>query len=113
MAEFNETVIDHIEGEKWCGVSTGEMALKNKLERFAEQFPDEVECIAKNSDGSVYYHVPWKRVHLYRPRVLSEATKERFRELANAMNESRANISVATLGTEENRSILRENAEVE
>ena len=76
MAEFNESVIDHIEGDEWCGVSTGEMVLKNKLEKLARQYPDEVECIAKNDDGSVYYHVPWKWIKIKRPQVLSEEHKK-------------------------------------
>ena len=85
MAEFNETVIDHIGGigcsDDWCGVSTGEMAIKNRLERLAEQYPDEVECIAKNSDGSVYYHVPWRWVSIRHPVRYSEEQLERKKEI--------------------------------
>lgn len=80
MAEFNETVIDHVGGigcsDDWCGVSTGEMALRNKLERLAEKYPDEVECIAKNSDGSVYYHIPWKWVSIRKPKQMGFSEEE-------------------------------------
>ena len=81
--EFNESVIDHIEGDEWCGVSTGEMALRNKLERLAKEYPDKVKCIAKNDDGSVYYHVPWHWVKIHRPKNYSEEDREKFRAAAN------------------------------
>lgn len=77
MAEFDETVLDHVSGDDWWGVSTGEQALRNKLLRFAEEYPGEVQVIAKNDDGSAYFHVPLKWVHIFRPRVLSESEKER------------------------------------
>ena len=74
MAEFDETVLDHVSGDNWWGVSTGEEALRNKLFRLAEQYPDEVQVIARNDDGSAYFHIGYKWVHIFRPRVLSEAT---------------------------------------
>lgn len=84
MAEFNESVIDHLDGDDWCGISTGEMALRNKLERLAAEYPDKVECIAKNEDGSVYYHVPWKWVNIKSPRVVSEEERKRLSDLSKS-----------------------------
>ena len=84
MAEFNETVIDHVGGigcsDEWCGVSTGEISIKNRLEQLAEKYPQEVECVAKNSDGSVYYHVPWEWVKIKPPKIVSEEVKARLAE---------------------------------
>ena len=93
MAEFFETVYDHVSGNDWCGVSTGEMALRNKLERLAEQFPDEVECIAKNDDGSVYYRIPWRWVRIQRPPAYTEAQKEMFRETLRDAREFKPDMS--------------------
>lgn len=80
MAEFNETVFDHVSGDDYWGVSTGEMALRNRLEKLAKEHPDDVKCIAKNQDGSVFYHVPFKYLKLNPPRHISERGKEIFRE---------------------------------
>lgn len=92
MAEFNETVIDHVGGigcsDDWCGVSTGEMALKSKLEQLAKKYPDEVECISENDDGSVYYHVPWNWVKIYNPK--KKLTEEQIRERVERINKAKA-----------------------
>lgn len=94
MAEFNETVIDHVGGidcsDEWCGVSTGEKWLCNRLKRLAEKYPDEVECIAENSDGSVYYHVPWNWVKIYNP--MKKLTKEQIQERDERLAKARAKL---------------------
>ena len=117
MAEFNETVIDHIGGigcsDDWCGVSTGEKWLVNKLERLAEENPEEVECIAKNKDGNVYYHVPWKWIRIQRPPVYTDEQKERFAEtLRDAQQFNHKKLKNMEQG-EVDEPNLRENAEVE
>lgn len=80
--EFNETVIDHVGGigcsDDWCGISTGEKWLAFKLEQLAKKYPSEVECISKNKDGSVYYHIPWNWVKIRRPPVYTQEQLERF-----------------------------------
>ena len=93
MAEFNETVIDHVgtifKSDDWCGVSTGEVSVKNTLKRLAEKYPDEVECIAENSDGSVYYHVPWDWVAIRKPKQM-HFTDEQIEQYRKTMKEKRA-----------------------
>ena len=84
MAEgFNETAIDHMGRSDYAGVSTGEYSVKLRLSRLAEKYPDEVKMIADNTDGSVYYHVPWKWIKIRPPRQISEeqraASAERLR----------------------------------
>lgn len=80
MAEFSETVIDHLVGDDWCGVSTGEMRIRNRLEHLAEKYPDKVERIDKNADGTVYYHVPFTWIKINPPRVVSDRAKEAWTE---------------------------------
>ena len=112
-ADFKETVIDHVGGigvsDDWCGVSTGEMWVRNKLERLAEEYPDEVECISRNADGSVYYHVPWRYVHIFRPRDVSE--EERLM-LSKRLREAQP-LSKTPCGVEEVSVYLREKPKVE
>jgi len=85
MDSYNETTIDHISGDKFCGVSTGERAIKSRLEKLAAEYPDEVELVALNQDGSVFYHIPWKWIKIHAPRRLTDeqlaACRERGKKL--------------------------------
>lgn len=74
--EFNETAIDHYNGDKMAGVSTGERKLINRLNKMAEKYPDDVKIVAVNQDG-MYYKVPWRWISIRPPRkvVLSEEQK--------------------------------------
>lgn len=76
MAEFDETVIDHVVGDDWCGVSSGEDALKFRLYRFAKKYPDDVQLIAHNDDGSMYFHVPWDWVLIRKPKQMNFSDEE-------------------------------------
>lgn len=81
--DFLETVIDHvggIGGDDWCGVSTGEKRIITRIKRLQEKYPDEVECIAENSDGSVYYHVPWRWIKINPSRNISDEAMELLRK---------------------------------
>lgn len=108
MAEFSETVIDHVSGDEWCGVSTGEKRWATKLERFAKEYPNNVERIAENDDGSVYYHVPWDWVNIRRPKRFSEADVERKKAWMRSVGMSNRKINI-----DKNEPILRESTEVE
>lgn len=87
MAEFKETVIDHISGDGWCGVSTGEEAMRNKLLRLAEKYPDEIQVVAKNEDGSAYFHVPWKWIKIRHPQTY---TPEQIEQMTKTLADARA-----------------------
>lgn len=71
MELFNETVIEHLGGESFAGVSSGERGMKNRLAKLAEQYPEDVKLIATNTDGSVFYHVPYKWVSIRRPKQVN------------------------------------------
>ena len=77
MDSYNETTIDHISGAPFCGISTGERTIKNRLAKLLEQYPDDMELVADNQDGSVFYHVPWKWIRIKPPKkvVLTDEQK--------------------------------------
>jgi len=74
---YNETVLEHDAGNDWFGVSTGETKWRNRLAKLAEQYPDEVKCIVKNDDGSVYYHVPESFVTVRKPKQMNLTEEEK------------------------------------
>lgn len=88
MEVFNETVIEHTKNDKFCAISTGEMAVKNRLAKLAESHPDDVKLIAKNDGGSVYYHIPFKWVKLSPPRKV-EMTDEKREALTERLKLAR------------------------
>lgn len=88
MEAYSETAIDHIKGDTHCSVSTGEQAVRNRLAKLAERYPDDVKLVSNNADGSVYYHIPFKWVKLSPPRKV-EMTDEKRVALANRMRAMR------------------------
>jgi len=71
---YNETVFDHLKEHDFFSISTSEAKWRNKLKKLEEQYPDEVKCIVRNDDGSVFYHVPESFVTIRKPKhvVLTE-----------------------------------------
>lgn len=52
----------------------------NRIMEYAEKYPDEVQIKHVNADSSIVAHVPVGYLHIYRPRELSEETKEKLRK---------------------------------
>lgn len=82
MERYNATEFDHLAGEQTASISTGEMSVRNRLEKLAKKHPTECICIAKNTDGSVYYHIPWKWLSIRPPRTVTMSEEERKRKAA-------------------------------
>lgn len=83
---MNEFVIEWIKGADYAGVTVPSgTALKSKLLRLADKFPDEVNIIVENKDGSLFVHIPVNYVKISPPRQVSEeqreAAGERFRQM--------------------------------
>ena len=74
--EFNETAIEHMGGEDFAGVSTGERTLINRLNKLAEKHPDEVKCIAVNREG-MFYKIPWKWISIRPPKKVTLTEEQR------------------------------------
>lgn len=83
---MNEFSIEWIKGAEYAGVTVPSgTALKSKLLRLAENYPDEVKVKAENSDGSLFVHIPVKYVKISPPRQVSDKQKEeaskRFKQM--------------------------------
>ena len=86
MDSMNEFSIEWIKGAEYAGVTVPSgTALKSKLLRLAENYPDEVKVKAENSDGSLFAHVPVNYIKISPPKKMSEeqreAASERFKQM--------------------------------
>ena len=66
--EIRETCFDHQSGSDMATLSSSEYYIVNRMLKLARQYPDDVQIVAKNKDGSICVHVPWKWVSIRRPR---------------------------------------------
>lgn len=53
----------------------------NKVRRLAKAHPEEVQILAENADGSIFFHIPLSYLHIYAPskREMTEQQKEEAR----------------------------------
>lgn len=85
MEAYRETAIDHEAGAEYCGISTGERAVKTRLYKLRDKHPESVEIIAENPDGSVFAHIPWSWISIRPPKKINfsdehiEALRERMK----------------------------------
>lgn len=80
----NEIAINFVRGDKVASVTAASATrLNSKIKKLAEEFPEDVQILAVNEDGSIFAHVPVKWVKISAPRKVSEeqraAASERFK----------------------------------
>jgi hypothetical protein len=89
MADLKETVWEFVQGEKTGTIYSAQKRWINKIRKYAEQYPDEVQIIHTNSDGSIVAHALEGYFKFSRPRkiIFTEeqllAAKERGKRLGN------------------------------
>ena len=85
-----ECVIEFERRSDYAGVTAASgTALKSKILKLAQQFPDSVEIISRNEDGSLFAHVPVKWVKVSAPRRV-EMSEERKAAASERLREYRA-----------------------
>lgn len=77
MNDIKETVIEHIYGDNWWGVSTSEWTWRNKILKLKDPFPDSVQIVADNEDGSLYAKIPFKWVKISKPRQVQMTDEQK------------------------------------
>lgn len=82
-----ENCIEFIKNADIATVTFSQGRMVNKLLSLAEKYPDDVEVVHKNRDGSVVAHIPVSYIHLgnYSREFTDEqreASAERMRRLA-------------------------------
>ncbi len=90
MADFQENVIEWITGQNRATLSLSQRRTITRVKKLAEQYPDEVQIVAENRDGSVCVHMPVSYIRFNRPVELSEEEKVRRAQVfraATAKNE--------------------------
>lgn len=79
-----ETVINFNDEEKVAVVYTCNRALRRKMDKLAEERPDECRTVT-SFENSATYEVPKKWVKVSPPRFVSDEQKEAIRARSNAM----------------------------
>ena len=80
---FQENVIEWIRGDKEVTVTfCNNNKYKSKVQKLAEEYPDEVQIVATNNDGSIVAHLPLSYIRISHPpkRVLTDEQKKEIGE---------------------------------
>lgn len=75
--DFKETNIEFVEGEIRATISTHRKRYINRLQKYAEEYPGEVEIVHTNKDGSILAHFPVSWIKISPPRKVNMSEEER------------------------------------
>lgn len=75
-----ETIVNFTEAEDTAYIYTYNVALKNKLAKYAEKYPHLCKLTAQTEDGSQTYEVSKKRLTIMLTSPMSDERKEKLRE---------------------------------
>ena len=84
-----ETIVNFTEAEDTASIYTYNVALKNKLARYAEKYPVLCKLTSQTEDGSRTYEVPKKRLTIMLTAPMSEERKEKLRNKCLQRKESK------------------------
>ena len=90
MADFKETVMGYVVGEKQASFCSAEKKWINKIIKLKETHPDEVhiDYYPEDNCGILLAHIPTRWIKVSPPRQVSEEQKaaaaERFRAMHRA-----------------------------
>ena len=86
---MKETVYEHIDGNDTFTVTAAERWSIGMIKRLAERFPERVDIVAENDDGSIVAHVPfeWMKIKPKRNVTISDERREELREQLRAARE--------------------------
>lgn len=76
-----ENTIEWYTGHEKATVSFTQRRMCNKVIKFAEKYPNEVEIVRINKDGSILAHIPYSYINIRRPREISEEQREAMRKI--------------------------------
>lgn len=78
---MRENVIEFIKNESRMTLTLSQGRFITKVRELAEKFPDDVEIVAENADGSIVAHMPVSALHLSIIRkTLTDKQKQAARE---------------------------------
>ena len=84
-----ENVLEFIRDSKTMTVTLSQGRFITKVRELAEKFPDEVEIVAENSDGTIVAHMPVSALHLsiIRKNITEEQRKAATERLLKGKND--------------------------
>ena len=85
----NENVIEFLRGATTATVSFSQGRFISKIKKLAEKYPDEVEIVAENKDGSIVAHIPTRYIKISSNKIeMSDEKREALRErfINNVLN---------------------------
>lgn len=87
-----ENVIEFLRGQQRATATfCSQNKLGNKVRKLAKEYPEEVQIVAENPDGSIVAHFPSKWVKIMAPsKNRPEISEERKEELRERMKRLRA-----------------------
>lgn len=89
MAEVKENGIEWLTGQDTISVTLSQKKYVNKVKALAKKYPDSVQILYENKDGSIFAHLPLKalKLNIIPPKELSEDEKEKMiQRLAKVRN---------------------------
>ena len=89
MDRVIDNCFEWILGETTASVTFSQKKFVNKLKKLAKQYPDNVEIIAENEDGSICAHVPVSWFKFSPPKKGREFTDEEKQAAAERMLKAR------------------------
>lgn len=79
---MTENVIEWLNGQKTATMTIASGGrLRARVLKLAEEYPDEIEIVAVNRDGSVCAHIPTDWIKINPKRKISDAEKERLEQM--------------------------------
>jgi hypothetical protein len=83
MSELRENAIEWINGQDKVTVTLSQGRYISKVKRLADKFPEEVEIVKENEDGTLLAHIPLNYIKINRAsRDLTEEEREELAERA-------------------------------
>ena len=83
-----ENVIEFLKDSRIATVTFTQGRHKSNIRKLSEMYPEDVEIIEENADGSLCAHVPVNWIKISKPRAVSEKQKELARQRLEAYRET-------------------------
>ena len=83
-SDYKENGFEWLNGQDKVCFSFSQQRFINKVMELAKKYPDEVDIVAVNKDGSVTGHLPLSYLRISRPREMTEEQRlEAIKRLKN------------------------------
>ena len=91
----HENVIEWLKDSKTATVTLSQGRYITKIKKLAKQYPDEVEIIRENKDGSLLAHIPVSYIKINNP-PRREYTEEQRAAMAERLRKINKNVEEGT-----------------